>query len=234
MGLTVAFENLADMIVLVERDEQVASVWQTIINSDEGAEWLANQIVTFELTAESASQLLSSRSRSLKEKAFKTIVQNRISHGGILAPGAGILKSGEEGKGVLSRWYPHTLSKRIRAIAKIRQRIKFIRGDGFQVIDSSSDSPNVVFFVDPPYTASVKRAGSRLYKYHEVNHEKLFEKMSRVSGDFLMTYDDAEEVRALAVKYRFETRLVAMSNTHHAKMNELLIGRNLSWVDRGA
>jgi len=45
-----------------------------------------------------------------------------------------------------------------------------------------------------------------------------------------MTYDDAEEVRALAVKYRFETRLVAMSNTHHATMNELLIGRNLDWV----
>lgn len=55
--------------------------------------------------------------------------------------------------------------------------------------------------------------------------------MSRVSGDFLMTYDDADEVRALALRHRFETRVVAMSNTHHAKMNELLIGRNLSWVE---
>jgi len=90
-----------------------------------------------------------------------------------------------------------------------------------------------VFFVDPPYTASTKKAGTRLYKHHQVDHEDLFQQMSRVSGDFLMTYDDAEEVRALAAKYRFETRLVAMNNTHHAKMNELLIGRNLEWVDRG-
>ncbi len=51
-----------------------------------------------------------------------------------------------------------------------------------------------------------------------------------IKGDFLMTYDDAEEVRSLAVKYRLEMRLVAMSNTHHTKMNELLIGRDLTWV----
>ena len=54
--------------------------------------------------------------------------------------------------------------------------------------------------------------------------------MSKVNGDFLMTYDDADEVRALARKYRFETQLIPMTNTHNAIMTELLIGRDLSWV----
>ena len=49
VGLTVAFEQLADLVILVERDEQVAAVWQTIINTEGGAGWLANQIVTFHL-----------------------------------------------------------------------------------------------------------------------------------------------------------------------------------------
>jgi DNA adenine methylase len=231
IGLTVAFENFADKVILVERDEQVAAVWKTIIDTETGAEWLATRIITFDLTSESAKSLLASTSRSVRETAFKTIVQNRISHGGILAQGAGILKNGDNGKGILSRWYPQTLRRRILDIYQIKSRIKFIHGDGFQTIQSYLDSPNAIFFVDPPYTASAKKAGSRLYKYHQIDHEKLFEKMSRVSGDFLMTYDDAEEVRALAVKYRFETRLVAMSNKHHASMNELLIGRNLEWVD---
>jgi DNA adenine methylase len=52
-------------------------------------------------------------------------------------------------------------------------------------------------------------------------------------GDFLMTYDNAEEVRALAGRHGFQTKPVAMKNTHHAEMNELLIGRNLDWVDNG-
>jgi DNA adenine methylase len=56
--------------------------------------------------------------------------------------------------------------------------------------------------------------------------------MSKAKGDFLMTYDDADEVRALALKYRFETRLVAMTNTHNATMTELLISRDLNWVGK--
>lgn len=231
VGLTVAFESLANVVVLVERDEQVAAVWQTVLNTQNGAEWLAERIVTFNLTLDTANTLLASHSRVIKEKAFRTIVQNRISHGGILANGAGKIKNGENGKGILSRWYPETLKRRLLDIGKVRNRIKFIEGDGFQIIQQNIDSPSVVFFVDPPYTASTKKAGARLYKYHQVDHEGLFQKMSRVSGDFLMTYDDADEVRALAVKYRFETRLVAMNNTHHATMNELLIGRNLEWID---
>jgi DNA adenine methylase len=205
-------------------------VWETIINKKDGAEWLANRIVTFDLTLESATVLLSSSARYIKEKAFQTIVQNRISHGGILAPGAGTLKRGENGKGILSRWYPETLKRRILSIAGIRDRIRFVKGDGFEAIRKYARLPKAVFFLDPPYTASTKRAGTRLYKYHQVDHEELFWRASKIKGDFLMTYDDAEEVRALAVKYRFETRLVAMNSTHHATMNELLIGRNLDWV----
>ncbi len=231
IGLTVGFENLADSIILMEKDEQVAAVWQTIINTDNGAEWLANKIINFNLTSESAKLIISSQSNSSKDLAFKTIIQNRVSHGGILANGAGILKNGEKGKGILSRWYPATLKKRILDISKAKENLKFIRGDGFQAIRKYMDSPNAVFFIDPPYTASKKKAGSRLYKYHQVDHEKLFELMSKAKGDFLMTYDDADEVRALALRYRFETRLVAMTNTHNTTMMELLIGRDLNWVD---
>lgn len=229
-GLTVAFECLAESVLLIEKDEQVAAVWQTIINIDGGAEWLANRIQSFNLTQESARLVLSTHLRSPRNVAFKTIIRNRISHGGILADGAGLLKNGEKGKGILSRWYPETLSRRIRDISTVRNRIKFTSGDAFPIIRKYLQTPDVVFFVDPPYTASKKKAGARLYKYHEIDHAQLFKLMSRAKGDFLMTYDDADEVRALALKYRFETRLVAMTNTHHATMTELLIGRDLGWV----
>ncbi len=230
IGLTVAFEKLANLVVLVEKDEQVAAVWQTIINTDDGAEWLAEKIVNFKPTPESVKTLLSSQTSSLRDLAFKTIIQNRVSHGGILAEGAGLVKNGEKGRGMLSRWYPATLKRRILDIATVKHNLKFINGDGFQVIKKFLSSTDSVFFVDPPYTVSKKKAGSRLYKYHQVDHEKLFELMSKAQGDFLMTYDDADEVRDLAKKHNFETRLVAMTNTHNTTMTELVIGRDLSWV----
>ena len=49
----------------------------------------------------------------------------------------------------------------------------------------------------------------------------------------LKTYDNAEEVIALAERHGFETKGVSMKNTHHAEMNELLIGRNLGWANEG-
>jgi DNA adenine methylase len=39
VGLSVAFEGLAKHVTLIERDEQVAAVWQTILTDDEGGGW---------------------------------------------------------------------------------------------------------------------------------------------------------------------------------------------------
>ena len=51
-----------------------------------------------------------------------------------------------------------------------------------------------------------------------------------MAGDFLMTCDDAEEIRALAQRHGLEARAVPMKNTHHQKKMELLIGRDLRWL----
>ena len=143
------------------------------------------------------------------------------------------MKHGENGKGILSRWYPETISKRITNIELVAKRIEFIHGDAFAVMAEHRKDRETVFFIDPPYTAGGKSAGSRLYTHSVVDHEKLFSLCEKLHGDFLMTYDNAEEVQLLAEQHGFQTKPVAMKNTHHAEMDELLIGRNLDWVEDG-
>ena len=229
ISLTVAAENLARHVIMAELDEQVAAVWKTILN-DNDAGPLADKIVSFDLTPESLRKELAKSPTSTLEKAFQTILKNRTYHGGILAAGSAPLKKGENGKGIKSRWYAETLRKRILEIAKLRDRITFIEGDGIEVIRQNAHMKEAAFFIDPPYTAAGKRAGRRLYTHSELNHEDLFILMESISGNFLMTYDNAYGVRRLATKHRFDTELVAMKNTHHAEMTELLIGRNLNWA----
>jgi DNA adenine methylase len=166
----------------------------------------------------------------LGEKAFQTILKNRVNRGGILAPGAGKIKHGENRKGLKSRWYPQTLKQRILDIISLRERISFIAGDGLAVLSHYAHRAAAVFFIDPPYTAAGKRAGSRLYTHSEIDHDELFRIASTLAGDFLITYDNADELHELAHRYGFDTQLVAMKNTHHAEMTELLIGRNLDWA----
>lgn len=231
-SLTAAFENRAAWVTMVERDEQVAAVWRVILQQPGGGEWLADRIMNFDLTLESVQQVLCKPEPGLREMAFRTLLKNRITHGGILAPGVGVLKNGENGKGIKSRWYPATLSKRILDIVSRRDSIQFIEGDGMQVLRDNATRADAVFFIDPPYTAAGKgkRAGTRLYTYNELDHEELFRIASTLEGDFLMTYDNAPGVLELAERFGFETQCVAMKNTHHAEMSELLIGRNLNWA----
>ena len=230
VSLTAAAEGLTDRVVMVELDAEVAAVWKTALGRE--CEWLARTILEFDCTRDNVIAELSERPTSVRQQAFHTILKNRTYHGGILAPGSGLIKGGEKGKGISSRWYPSTLAKRLRFIRSIRDRIDFIEGDAFAVMDSYRDDERAVFFIDPPYTAAGKRAGRRLYRHNELDHEALMKSASEVRGDVLLTYDDAEGVRDLAAAVGFDVDTVSMQNTHLKKMSELLIGRDLSWNRR--
>ena len=229
ISITALFEELASSVVMVEIDEEIAAVWQTVVDGNAG--WLAKNILDFDLTKEAVIREISKKDVSIKEKAFQTILKNRTFHGGILANGSGFLKHGENGKGILSRWYPTTIAKRLINLELITDRILFRQEDGLAVIQEYSQLDDVVFFIDPPYTAGGKKAGKRLYRHFNIDHEYLFTLCESVKGDFLMTYDNADEVKAMARKHGFQMRLIPMRNTHHRIMKELVIGKNLSWMD---
>jgi DNA adenine methylase len=228
ISLTVAFERLAQHVTMSELDHHVAAVWHTIINGD--AIWLAERIAQFNVAPETVAATLDEPAVTLPDLAFQTILKNRVNRGGILAHGAGRIKHGENGKGLRSRWYPQTLKQRIIDIIDVRDRIRFIEGDGLAIMHDYRDHVDAVFFIDPPYTAGGKRAGSRLYTHADLDHEELFRTAAQLAGDFLMTYDTADELYDLARQYNFDTQLVAMKSTHHAEMTELLIGRDLDWA----
>lgn len=224
VGLSVAFENLAERVTLVELDDQVAAVWTAILSGN--AENLAAKIRSFYVSRESVLSALNSPANTALERAFVALLRNRVQRGGILAPGASLMKLGENGRGLRSRWYPETLSKRILDIARVKDQLSFLHGDGIRFMREKASREDIVFFVDPPYTVAAKR----LYVHSEVDHEELFRVASTLRGDFLMTYDDAEPIRELARRFSFETKTIPMKNTHHEIMLELLVGRNLSWL----
>jgi DNA adenine methylase len=228
VSLTTGFEQLADHVVMAELDPNVAGVWRAIFGGQ--TEWLATRIEQFSLTKRNVAAVLDQPCLTQRELAFATILRNRVQRGGIMAPGAGLVKEGENGRGLHSRWYPETLARRIREIAMQRERFTFFEGDGFEIIRRYADVEDATFFVDPPYTAAARR----LYSHWEIDHAELFKTLAGVKGDFLLTYDNTREIRDLAEEFGFESETVSMKNTHHAKMTELIIGRDLSWLREAA
>lgn len=232
VGLMVAHEELAAQVVLVEIDEDIASVWRIIINGEGDISQLIEDIKSFELTKDSVNAKLGEVPISLNARAFQTILRNRVSRGGILAPGSGLLRRGENDRGLQSRWYPETLAKRILSIQEFRDRISFVKGDAFSVIREALQEQDTMFFIDPPYSATENGAGKRLYAHSEIDHEMLFQLASRLAGGFLMTYDADEYIRELAFKHKFDVQEIAMRNTHHSTKTELVINNESSRSDQ--
>jgi len=223
VGLTAAFEDLAHHVVLVERDPHVAAVWQTILDGQ--AQWLADHIQNFDLNQPRLARSSPGTLDPARARVHDAPQESRPTrwHSG---PRRGLLKSGEKGRGLRSRWYPETLARRIQDIAAMRARFTFIAGDGNEVIRRYTASTNTAFFVDPPYTVAARR----LYAYWQVDHRRLFGVLAGVNGEVLMTYDNTPTITALAREFGFATAPVAMKTTHHARRTELLVGKNLSWL----
>jgi len=223
VSLTAAFEKMAEHITMVEMDEEIAAVWEVILNGKN--KWLADRIYSYNLTYTNVKSELENPNKKLQDIAFCTILKNRVFHGGILAKGSGMIKNGENGKGIASRWYPKTLRDRILAINYIKDKITFISGDAFEVLEQNLINKSAYFFIDPPYTI----AGKRLYTYFDIDHERLFELTSQLKGRFMLTYDDTPAIRKLANRYNLQFRTIPMKTTLHFEKNEIIISDNFSW-----
>ena len=226
VSLTAVIERLVNDAMIIEVDSDVAAVWSVILGRSGPS--LAEQIRSFDFTEKNVLSILNRKPASLKEHAFQTVLKNRIARNGILASGAGIIRNGESGHGLKSRWYPETLSDRILKIHKYRSSIAFKKYDGIRYLKKCIKEVNYIYFIDPPYDG----VGRRLYKHFDINHSKLFNIASVLEGDFLMTYNKIPEVMELADKYGFQTESIQMNVGSNRKKIELLIGRDLTWLTR--
>jgi DNA adenine methylase len=225
VGLSALFENLVERLTLIELDADVAAVWQTMVNGQ--APQLAAEIERFRLTPESVRAVLAQPATTQLRHAVRTLLKNRVHYGGILAPGAGWMKHGESGRGLASRWYPQTLKNRLLALDALKARISFHHGDGLEFLTEFHRCSDYAFLIDPPYTV----AGRRLYTHADVDPEAVFGAAARLQGEFLMTYNDAPLIWKLAQTFRFDIQRIPMRNRRHELQQELLIGRDLSWLN---
>ena len=222
ISLTAVMEGLADRCVLVELDRDVAAFWHTALRHTEA---LCKRIRDFNPSRENVRALELQSPAGLVDHGFRTLVLNRTRRGGILAQGASLIRAGENGKGVASRWYADTIIDRLLNIKKHEKLITFMEGDGLKLLESMVHAEGVAVFVDPPYSAGGKRAGQRLYAHHKIDHSRIFEVLAGSNANFLMTYEQAPEIAALVRKHGFAAVTVTMKNTHHSRVPELVISR---------
>ena len=216
--LTAVMEKYAARGVMAEIDPDVAAFWSAALHHSSE---LQNLVRSFTPTRNHVERLDRGEPTTVIERAFRTLVRNRTRRGGIMAPGSAALRAGEYGQGVAARWYAQTLIHRLAEIDEHARRLTFIEGDGLNLIATHAGTPRIAIFADPPYIG----AGRRLYATGAHDYEALFAALDDSGADFMLTCDVSEQAIDLIHRHAFAGALVAMRNTHHATVHEIVITR---------
>lgn len=126
---------------------------------------------------------------------FATLYMNRTNRSGVLT-GSVIGGLDQTGTWKIDVRFPKdTLISRIEKIADYGNRIKVTSEDAIKLVNSLPDNPKQFIYLDPPYFNN----GRRLYLNHygPDDHTNLAAAVQTLPGKWLVTYNDADEIRQL-------------------------------------
>lgn len=126
------------------------------------------------------------------EAAWATLLVNRLAYSGIYRANPLGGRNGNK-KGLLSRWNPNNLIKRIEKVHAISDRYTILNLDACELIEKMYWKPHTTILIDPPYV----QQGKQLYRcfYQKEDHLKLnFLLESLYQGfpgaDIILCYDN--------------------------------------------
>lgn len=136
--------------------------------------------------------------RSVLKLGFSAFFLNRTNRSGIIS-GAGVI-GGLDQKGLYKidcRYNADDLARRIRRVAKYKDQIHLSNLDAVKFLAKSERKlpEESLMFIDPPYF----NKGSSLYTsfYLPEDHALVARKVMASSRNWIVTYDDMPEIRAL-------------------------------------
>ena len=221
VSLNFLLSDTANKIYLNDYDTGIYSFWNAILtDTDKFIDRMNSTKTTYDEWQKQRHIYLSSNKYSL-DLGFAAFYLNRVCRSGILT--AGIIGGNDQsGKYKMDcRFNKTQLEKQIRTIAARASDINVYNEDINDFLKKNIN-PDAFIYLDPPYYLK----GKELYhKYFEPeDHAKLKTTLKlHVTNPWIMTYDNANEIKTLYKKYRIEEFELGYSVSSKRKETELMI-----------
>ena len=225
LALGLLLNGVVSELHLNDIDPAIWSFWNNVLNHTEK---MCDQIEQTEVTVDEWRRqrlvLATVGNAPSYDLGFAAFFLNRTSRSGIIK-GAGVIGGLEQNGNYLvdCRFNKPDLIKRIRRIAKYRDRIKIYRLDALAFLDTADfEMPKKsLICVDPPYY----NKGSSLYTsfYKPEDHAELAHRIAELTVPWVVTYDNCSEISSLYQNYAQYTFSVNYSVQSKRKTSELLV-----------
>ncbi|MFZ1726648.1 MAG: DNA adenine methylase [Albidovulum sp.] len=198
LALSLLYGGYVSDIHINDLDRSIWSFWDCVLNRTERLVELIEQTpVTIDEWKRQRDIQRDERVVDPLKIGFATFFLNRTNRSGIIK-GAGVIGGlNQTGNYKLDcRFNRVDLTRRIRRIKKYESQIHLSNLDAAEFMAQSSNLPKNSFFcIDPPYF----NKGSSLYTsaYGPDDHKGVSELVLGLKHPWIVTYDDAEQVRSL-------------------------------------
>jgi DNA adenine methylase len=195
------------------------------------AKWLADQVLTVPLTLDEWDRQKRLSPTTTREAALRCLYLNRTSLNGILqARGGPIGGRSQRNRTLGARFNRDGLAKRILELAAFSHRVVAVDGDYWHSFVSRFKSEdNAVFYLDPPFYHKAERLYSHCFNDDE--HRQLRDTLRRFSAPWILSYDDAPEVRALYANLGLRSRVIDSTYSAHPVGGGSYVGRELLYTN---
>ena len=214
-----------DYIALNDADPLIANLWDTVF-SEANFEWLAEQVMTVPLTIDEWLKQKHLEPASPREAALKCLYLNRTSFNGIIHKSGPLGGWGQINRTVGVRFNRGKLATRIRELSKLSDRVITVSNNNWESFCNRMLPEYKSFiYLDPPYYHKAEK----LYGYYfDANeHIKLRDYLIKLNSYWMLSYDDASEVRQLYKGNSLKARIIDSTYSTHPMGGASHVGREV-------
>lgn len=204
LALQLLFDNLVEKLILNDIDRSIYSFWWSVLNDKDS---LITKIKDTPVTIDEWHRQKDIQSKKntvdLPSLGFSTFFLNRTNYSGIIGAGpiGGVKQIGNYK--LDCRYKKADLIRKIEMVHSRRDSIEFHNKDAVVFFEELNRFGNneVFVFLDPPYFEK----GPELYTnfYNVDDHINLAKHISTLNQNWVVTYDNTEEIKAIYRGYEF-------------------------------
>jgi DNA adenine methylase len=202
VALSLLFEDYASHVHINDINVSVHAFWQAVLEqTDDLCALIADTEISIDEWRRQRDVQAQAADADPLALAFSTFVLNRTNRSGII--GGGII-GGQDQTGpwkLDARYNRPELVRRIRKVARFRDRITLTRRDAVeQLAEWTDETRRAVIYLDPPYY----RKGDSLYEdfYSHHHHVEVARIVKRLKAWWLVSYDAARPIFEMYSKVR--------------------------------